>query len=116
MHLNKNTRPVTEGIIKGQRFLHDNASQTPQILSCPPLQPTRFLLKALSDGAPATGLNPALPYAAADKLPSVGRIILFYCVHGGQSRDQDCKKVNGFAPTDGITEKIDFFSFCGGGT
>lgn len=60
-------------------------------------------------GAPARGLNPALPFAAPDKLQLGHGISLFYCVHGGQSRDQDCKKVIAAAPTDGITEKIDFF-------
>lgn len=63
------------------------------------------------------GLDPAPSDTAADKLPLVRGIILFYCVHGGQSRDQDCKKVTGAAPTDSITEKIDsFISVVRGGT
>lgn len=82
----------------------------------PPLLSERFLLKALGDGAPARGLNAALPYAVTDKLQLVRGIILFYCVHGGQSRDQACEKVIGAAPTDGITDKIDLFFFVGGGT
>lgn len=83
------TRPDTEEIERAK-----DSCVIMTILSCPLLLSGRFLLMALSDEAPARGLNPALPDAAADKLRLGRGIILFYCVHGGQSRDQDCKKTH----------------------